>query len=168
MTREQALKLIKILTAAFPQRNIEEDTIRVYTISLLDLDYHAAEKAVMDEIATCTFFPSIAEIRRAVAEAELKMPSAEEAWIEAREAARRYSPYDKSPVEFSCPAVRKAAEAIGWHTLLYDENRVAVAAQFRKTYEAIREREILDRQKQIALPEAEGKVRALHGEVRRG
>lgn len=65
MEELHAKKLVAALAAAYPTNKLDDDSIRVYTRMLLDLDYDATNAAIARLVATCKFPPSIAEIREA-------------------------------------------------------------------------------------------------------
>lgn len=80
MNDHDAKRLVGRLIAAFPQTPMREQTASLYTKYLGDLDREATEAAVDDLIADATEFPTIAEIRRTVIDAELHLPTPLEAW----------------------------------------------------------------------------------------
>lgn len=143
MTEVDVLKLITILEGAYGKA-MGEKTLDVYSVMLADLPYDAAQMAVVRLIATSKFLPTIAEIRRAAAETQCNIPSAEVAWIEVRQAARDYSPYTKNQHEWSHPLVRKAAEVLGGvGEIGYSDNIQYLGHQFRQVYERLRESEMV-------------------------
>src|SRR5690606_5707191 len=102
-----------------------------------------------------------AAIRREVAEGIDELPTLEEAYEQARAAARDYSPYAWHPWERQRnsgpvlhPLVAQALDVVGVETMAYTDEPSVVAAQFRRVYENLRERVIVRRQKgDMAPPE---------------
>lgn len=173
MTRSEAAKLLLIIEGAFPERFRSTDTaIDAWATLLGDIPYEIASQAAAAICRTSKFPPTIAEIREAVAEVMSPLPSAEEAYEAARRVARTYSPYDPAPTGLH-PMVARALDIVGIETMAYTHEPTVVAAQFRRVYEGLREREIRRRQQGnvalIAAPEdaqriADGKM-ALSGRV---
>lgn len=158
------LKLITILEGAYG-KDFSDKSIDVYSVMLADLPYQEVQRAIVQLIATSKWLPSIAEIRLAAVEAGQQAPSAEEAWIEVREAARQFSPYTEFRWQWSHPLVRKAAEVLGGvEGIGYSDNIQYLGNQFRQVYERLRESEIM-RQQTAGIPLLQaperGKVRAL-------
>lgn len=144
MTDEQIAVLMGMLASAYPNREVSRPTTRVYAMMLQDLDYPVAEAAIQKLIFTSQYFPSIAEIRGAVA--EIVNPgwrSAEEAWAEVKEAMR--SGY-YAPKNWSSPEVKEAVRAIGWAVICESEIEGVSRAHFFKVYG-----EIMDREKKAAV-----------------
>lgn len=72
MTRDETKRIIGLLIAAFPARKVEDVTALVdaYWIGLDELDYPAVELACKTLIRSNKFFPSISELRDAVAQSQ--------------------------------------------------------------------------------------------------
>ena len=80
MKAETALRLIGVLRAAYPGRELDESTATIYTALLADLDDETAERAVLLLCRTQKFFPSVAEIIAAAAAHRDPLPTAAGAW----------------------------------------------------------------------------------------
>lgn len=145
MTRTEALKLATVLRAAFPRQKLPEDTLEVYAELLGDLDFGVAKMAVMTLARTVDFFPSIAEIRNAVADIVSPRKLPEEAWGEVQQAIGRIGAY-RTPV-FEDADTQRAVEIIGWQNVCLDENAAATRARFIDAYRGLAERT----QQRIAL-----------------
>jgi hypothetical protein len=92
MTREQALQLVGRLVQAFPRQQVGEGTVRIYVEHLEDFDLEPAALAVRKLEAEGTFFPSIAELRRAItalANPAPEIPDGDEAWGQVMAEVRR-------------------------------------------------------------------------------
>lgn len=84
MTPEQAGSVVRVLEAGWP-REMTPETALVYMDGIGDLPYDDAQRAVRWLVRVCEFRPSVAEIRREVAQqAGLLPPSLEEALGQAR------------------------------------------------------------------------------------
>lgn len=67
------------LIDAYPRQQFTTNSRRIYRQFLADLDLDVLRAAVVAIISTSVYFPTIAEIRRAVAERTLKLPPSEDA-----------------------------------------------------------------------------------------
>ena len=67
MKKSEARALVATLAAAFPRQQVPQVTFDVYTADLIDLDFGVTEKATMNLRRSSRWFPTIAEIREAVA-----------------------------------------------------------------------------------------------------
>ncbi len=138
MTRAETLKLMAVLTAAYPNRELPQETVELYCQFLADLPYPETEAAVKRHIMTNQWFPTIAEIRKAVVELTCDAPSAGEAWQEVWQALSRYG--QAGYFGWSHPLVRAAVQALGYENLYFSENPAADRARFMEIYEDLRNR----------------------------
>jgi hypothetical protein len=141
MTGKQVAALVAVLKAAYPRMVIDADTLRVYGLALQDLDHEQAQAAILSIIATEKFFPSIAEIRAAVAERVCGLPTAERAWGEVEEAIRGYDPSNSDTwwPEWTAPIVQTAILACGGlGRLERSSNPSADRAHFFRIYNDLR------------------------------
>ena len=83
MKKSEARALVATLAAAFPRQQVPQVTFDVYTADLIDLDFGVTEKATMNLRRSSRWFPTIAEIREAVAELQLDAPGPMEAYAQA-------------------------------------------------------------------------------------
>lgn len=143
MTEAQAVALVAVLQAAYPRQELREETIRLYAAMLRDLEFVSAEQAVKRIIASSPYWPAIAEIRNAVAEAETGLPSPEEAWEEVRRAVRDVGSYGRP--QWSNPVLARAVESIGWLQICLSEQPGVERAHFLRVYESLRSRAVLER-----------------------
>lgn len=140
--------LLKIIEGAW-DKPFGDDAAAVWSRALADLPFEATQQAILMLVRTHKFRPSIAEIRQAVLELVDPLPTAEEAWEEARQAARTFSPYHGGILhEWSHPLIERAARVVGIETMAYSEEPTVIAAQFRRVYESLREREQIRRQQE--------------------
>jgi hypothetical protein len=151
MTKAEAVKLLAVLGAAYPRQDVSEGTAKLYCEFLADIPYGVAEAAVKKLIATCKYFPTIAEIRREAVEACLHLPPADEAWAEIM------SHEDGTP--WSCSFIREMCGVFGglWN-FRHTENQDMLRSQFFKQYGEVRERHIRDNQARPALAVVEQKA----------
>lgn len=147
MDRVDAAKILRIIEGAYPGRfESTEAAIDAWAALLRDVPYELASRAAAALCRTSKFPPSVAEIREAIAEAIDPLPSAEEAYEQARRVARDYSPYSPMPDDLH-PMVARALDIVGIEMMAYTNEPSVVAAQFRRVYEGLREREIVRRQR---------------------
>ncbi len=83
MTHSEATALVATLAAAWPRQPIEQATLDIYALDLMDIDFNAAYLAFQTVRRTATFFPTIAEIRAAAAEHTIDAPTPMLAWEQA-------------------------------------------------------------------------------------
>src|SRR5690606_34795428 len=144
---------MKVIQEAYPGRvAFSEDSIKVWSAALADLPTEETKLAVDRLVKASRFPPSIAEIRQAVAELVDPIPSAEDAYHEARMIAQRFSPYSKETPPYSHPLIRRAVEIIGIDTMAYTTDPQYIGRQFRDVYQRLRDQEITRRQTGQALP----------------
>jgi len=140
--------ILKIIEGAW-DKPFGDDAAAVWARALADLPFEATQQAILLLVRTHKFRPSIAEIRQTVFDLVDPLPTAEEAWEEARRAARTFSPYHGGVLhEWSHPLIERAARVVGIETMAYSEEPTVIAAQFRRVYENLREREQIRRQQE--------------------
>jgi len=145
MTRQEALKLVAILEAAYPRQELRRDTVEIYAMFLQDLDYKLAERVIAQHIRTQKWFPAISEIREACAEMVHQLPTTEQALAIVRDAVRtaNYSMVKSNDL------LHQAVDTVGWHKLLSSEYSEPLYRQIKEAYEKLRTREL---QRLTALP----------------
>ena len=89
MKKSEARALVATLAAAFPRQQVPQVTFDVYTADLVDLDAGVTEQAVSGLRRSSKWFPTIAEIREAVAELQLDAPGPMEAYVQATHCAKK-------------------------------------------------------------------------------
>lgn len=62
MTREQALRQLATLAAAYPAKQLPEPTLELYAEALAEMSEGTGRETVREIIRTSKFFPSIAEL----------------------------------------------------------------------------------------------------------
>lgn len=109
MKESEATALVAVLAASFPKQQVGESTVKAYAGALLDIPVELAGAAVKTLQHGSRFFPSIAEIREAVAELSLGAPSPMMAFESART--------PKEPGVARHPVVQRAKRMVGddWH-----------------------------------------------------
>lgn len=134
MRTTEALELVRQLMTCYPSATLGQDNIQAYARHLLDLDAEVAAVAVKRCIATCRFFPSIAEIREQAAACMDGAPDAEEAWGIVCAEVRRVG-YNGKPV-FPHARILDAVQAIGgWYDVCSSDNAAADRSHFVKAYQ---------------------------------
>ena len=131
MNQAQALALLATLKAAYPRQEIGEDTLAIYALDLADLEFEQAKAAVEHCRRTCRFFPTIAEIREAAAEAALGgAPAPMEAWSELESKLSTKEPLHPLVAE----AKRQVGDGWWWRTQPVERLR----REFLEAYRALR------------------------------
>ena len=147
----ETIALVAKLVAAFPNREIPAATVKVYVSHLSGISAHLLATAVDELIQTSVFFPTIAELRKAAAQAKLgNVPSAEEAWSEVLSVMRNAG-HDFQP-EFSHRAIDRAVRDVGgWRFLCSSERLSFERTHFLKTF-----KDLVNRAERITLQISEG------------
>jgi len=138
--RSDCLALMTLLTAAYPRQELSQETTEVYVQYLQDLELKAARAAIDRLVATSEWFPTVAEIRRVVAELVCQLPSPESAWVEVMRELNRCHEYERP--EWSCDLVREAVGAVGWRRMQMSENLSVERGQFLRIYGDLRRGEL--------------------------
>jgi hypothetical protein len=152
MTKPDAIEALAVLTAAY-NREIPEQTLRIYVKALEDLDRDSLLGATTDLMVTSKFFPTVAELRHRAVEisagGELP-PSAYAAWGEVLTAASSQG-RDHRPV-WSSPAIGAALDQIGGYRRVCDSELIGVErSHFLKAYDVLVERTLREAQIPAAL-----------------
>jgi hypothetical protein len=140
VTLPQAMRVLRVMRAAWPHRAVSNETAHVYMAMMRDLTYDEATSAVQALIQTSKWFPSIAEIRARVATSRCALEAPELAWGQVQRAISKYGAY-QTPV-FASAALHQAVESLGWRNICLDENLAATRARFIDAYRVARERRI--------------------------
>ncbi len=151
-TKGEIARAIAKLEAAFPKWDPPQKTVQVYSEFMADMESTLLLAVISHVVSTCTFAPSIAEIREAYARFSAPgRPSAQEAWGLVLEVVHRCGSYGEPTWED--PVLAKAVASVGYATICMaePEQQVCNRAQFVRAYEAIAKREQTERQ---YLPEA--------------
>jgi len=134
-TKQDIMKILGVISAAYPNFSPSEQTVEVYWQILSDIPSDELKAATLNCISESgrKFAPSVGEIRGAVGDLRSlvdKIPSAADAWREASDSNGKGIPW-------SHHLVRMAADAAGgWYNLSHSENIVADRARFLQFYES--------------------------------
>jgi len=129
-----AKAVVEQLLAAYPGTATREQTASIYTKYLSSLDKEATERVVENLIASSIELPTIAEIRAAVVNAELQLPTPLEAW---RAASTKGSDLH--------PLVRDVCDLFGGtYNIRSAEQPTIMRAQFLKAYTERRDEVLRD------------------------
>jgi hypothetical protein len=139
MTRKEFLPISASLIAAYPNAKILGDkaSLEFWYRMLEDLDASVVENSVMEHIATNTFPPSIAEIRKLCTDrTSAPVLSADEAWGTVQNAMSRYGYYHPQEAFATMDDLTVSiVKNLGWTRLCQSENPTADRANFRMAYE---------------------------------
>lgn len=142
MTHAETGKLVAMIAATFPTPSWEPETLALWREMIADLDYGTSAAVVENWIKTRDDRPSIAAIRRGVADrqlgnatgAKLFLPP-DEAWEYVQRQFGVTGQYRPFPDEH--PLVKEAVERMGWIAMCRSDNLDVLRGQFRKAYESI-------------------------------
>ena len=145
MTMQETSVLLGILKTAYPRFYTDitpetlGETVELWHAMLSDVTLELARPALFRLIATSKFPPSIAEMRKSVADIKYEaLPDAGEAWGEVNRAIRKYGYYQQEKaLESMSETTRMIVRRMGWRDLCTSQNDMADRAHFLKIYEAM-------------------------------
>ena len=156
MNKDDALKIIAMLAAGYPNWKPTDETVELYVMMIEPMPAEPAKQAVMEILRSGErFAPPVGVLiqtatRIAVAVAGHAAMSGEEAWGTVAEAIH-YLGYYRGPGDFGGNrAIKHAVDAVGWENLCTDENVIATRAQFIRIFDAYQARELGDAARQIS------------------
>jgi len=157
MKPSETLELVTRLMEAHPRQTIEPPTMKLYCQMLADLEYVSAAEAVAHLIATCKYFPTVAEIRTCATERATGMLDAGDAWAEVQRKVATYGFHRamaEGPPAWSNAAVEKAVTALGGFARFCqsEEPEGVLRGQFFKVFDAARSRVVVERNVSGVLP----------------
>ena len=142
-TLEETTKVMAYLIALWPREPIEDPTIKAYHTVLKDIPNDALTAAAEKVAADATFFPRAAELRQAAFNLMQgdDLPLAIEAWQQVA------TTWTGRKVEFHALTQATVRRMGGMRRLGQTQEKELpfVRAQFIKTFEALRAREVEDR-----------------------
>ena len=145
MTKTETVKLLAVISAAFPNIQVAEATVALWHELLGDLDLNLVLAATKKLILESPYPPTIADIRKQVV--EITTPHDEKidaatAWGEVEKAIQLYGYYREAEAMASMsPRTAKVVKYIGWQEISLSEEPGVVRGQFLKMYQQIAERE---------------------------
>ena len=138
-TKETVTQVMVILASAYPRFQVPKNTGRIYAELLADIPDNLLILAAKTHAANSTFFPSVAELRKAAFGIQAKaqgIPSTAEAWDEVCRQIRYVGSWGTP--RFSSHLISRAVEGLGgWRALCVSENPVADRAHFLKIYDRL-------------------------------
>lgn len=144
MTAAEAMRVAGVLRAAFPNQRFTEENAAMYAEMLSDLDFAQTLAVCKRLIAQARFFPSIAEIREAVAELAVgKRRDGMSAWADVLAEVKRVG-YMGRP-KWDDPLITQALQAMGgWQAICESENATADRVHFARVYDDLRRRAVTE------------------------
>lgn len=144
MTHQEVEILVRAMTKLWPtvpfQAAVDADLIRLWQLVLIDVPLSGAELVLVTRArAGDRFPPTPGDIVRWHHWMLDRTPDVDEAWTEVRRAVSRVGWHAGPPTDWSHPAVRAAATAIGWTELCHGEEMV-VRAHFFRLYPTVQTR----------------------------
>jgi hypothetical protein len=141
MTREEAIKILAILSAAYPNFSLPKATGELYIKMLTDIPAKLGEAAALAHIAESQYYPTVAELRTKALKFATQdaLPQSGEAWGEVVREIKRVGSYGTP--QFSHDAIKKAVDAVGWKNICLSTDPGVERAHFMRIYEQLRARE---------------------------
>lgn len=145
----EAAEIVGMIVIAYPVPSWEFETQKLWQRMLSDLDVSITTQVVEGWIRTRDERPSIAAIRRGVAErqlgnaagAKLFLPP-DEAWEYVQRCFGTVGQYAPFPDEH--PLVKEAVERMGWISMCRSDNVDVLRGQFRHAYAPLLERSLAE------------------------
>jgi hypothetical protein len=142
--REDVLKLMGMLSAAYPRMVIEDATTELYVRALADLDGGLLEAAALEAVTHYDegkgdWFPSVARLRHYAAQVHIRaaqVPDVAEAWAEVK----RNVENSRAAHAWSHPLVKKAIDQLGGlpaYGMAPIEDEPSWRARYFQTYETL-------------------------------
>lgn len=157
MKKTEVVQLLAVINAAFPNMQITEMTVDLWHELLGDIEFNVAKTAVKKLILESPYPPTIADIRKQVAEITTQPDDridAAEAWGEVLRAIRHHGYYcEKEALESMSPRTAKVVQYMGWREICLSTDIDVVRGQFMKMYNAVTEREKQERLLPFSLQE---------------
>lgn len=139
MNKKEIINLLAIATANFPsmQERDMKPTAVLWEKSLSDVNYEIAEKALIKVLSTSKYFPTLAEIREAIAQlTTTRTIDAMEAWGLIGQAVKRYGFNRQAEAMAMLPDdVVEMVKRFTWREICYNENPDTLRAQFRMAWD---------------------------------
>ncbi len=117
-SEQQIIKLMAVLSLAYPNYQIKDGQTELYYQMLKDLDYELLDAAAKSLMTTAKFYPSIAELRQTAFDLTEKaqgIPDAFTAWEEVMYKIGHKMTYDEP--EWSHPLIARAVQTVGFKRL---------------------------------------------------
>lgn len=146
MTEQETARLLLVIAARYPTSKAvhEDESLRVkaWHMTLADVAYADAERALVQWFKTERWAPDPSELRNRVATDVLDLPEIDDAWARVKTAIAIYYPGFGNSYQLPEP-VRRAVNAIGGiHMLKMSENSGKDREAFARAYAVERKREI--------------------------
>lgn len=138
MNKSEATKLVGMAVAAFPnmQERAMMPTINLWVTLMADIDYKAAEIALIKILSSAKYFPAPGEVISAVKSMRKSdVPPVELAW---EEVCRGLNAYQRP--NYSHPNIDETVRVMGYRQLCYSTNTVSDRARFFEIYSTICDR----------------------------
>lgn len=156
MKKSECAQLVMTLFNAFPNARTTDAAVEAYERHLIDLDANVAKSAIDRMVGTCTFLPSIAELRSACVDLSSgPCRTGAEGWIDALAEVDRTGFY-RVP-KFSDPMVAETMRLFGsWEEFcsMPTDEHMSARARFIELYDSLSKRGRADAQSGVPLPSA--------------
>lgn len=146
MNKNEFAKLTAMIRTNWPKLEFTNERMTMWYDCLNDLAFADCNMALKKIAMSSDFSPTIAAIRKAVADTNAPMITGTEAWEEVTNAMRKYGSWNPQEALTSFTEVtRRTVDAFGWDRLCGAENIDVVRGQFLKMYDSLSERKKHDR-----------------------
>ena len=152
MNLTETAKLLVLISASYPNFEVNETKVKIWHDLLHDADYRTLQVVVKKIVLENTFPPSIAEVRKAYTETVSPVPmESGKAWLDVKKCIGRYGYHrEDEALDSMNDILRECVEVFGWKDLcLSEEPESVLRGQFFRVYEQIAKRH----QERSLLPE---------------
>ena len=159
-TLDEVTAAVGQLAIIYSKQNIDPALPEAWAPLFEDVPAEDLFRAAAEHARESRFWPAPSELRSRAIRPD-NMPSAEEAWLEVKEAIRKFG-YYQEPV-FSHDAVADAVAAMGWQDLCSMEvgDQAAERAHWFRVYGAFREKRVHEAQIGTVAPSVAGLIEGL-------
>jgi len=145
MTKTETVKLLAVISAAYPNMQVTEATVEIWHELLGDLGFNIVLTAAKKLILESPYPPTIADIRKRAVEVMTPLEDrldAAEAWGEVMRALRVFGYYrEAEALQSMSPRTAKVVRWMGWSEICLSEELGVARGQFMKMYQQVAERE---------------------------
>lgn len=142
MNKENFIKALKFLGTAY-NKEFTQEQAEVWYKFFVDDDYELFRQAIKNLIAKQDFSPSIAQIKKEMANLQIDIPSAEDEWQEVLKAVHKFGSYKEQEALSSLkPYTAYITRHIGYRNICMSEDQTWNKKEFIGEYEVMKDKEI--------------------------
>lgn len=142
MNKENFIKALKFLGTSYDKEFTQEQA-EVWYKFFVDDDYELFRQAIKNSIVKYDFLPSIAQIKKEMANLQIDIPSAEDEWQEVLKAVHKFGSYkEQEALDSLKPYTAYITRHIGYRNICMSEDQTWNKKEFIGEYEVMKDKEI--------------------------